>query len=684
MNLNSADREQFHRLGITDEILQRAGVKRVADGEARDLYGIKGSGDMAGIIFPYYDPVTGRRVTARLRRDNPDIENSRPKRKYVSAYGDRRHLYFPPGANELIEDASVPIVLVEAEKSVLAGAGFTTRTGQTLLFIGLGGCYGWKGRVGKVDGSAGERVDEYGALPELNICRAGRRTFVLLDSNAATNPQVQAARRCLTKQLRKQGADVQVLDLPTGVGINGPDDFISVRGDEAFTKILAGCVDGAALLDEVLGLLATYFYFPNSSQAVLVALWIAHTYIFDLFPWTPYLGISSPTKQCGKSRLLEILGYLVNRPRAISNTTSAALFRIIEKHNPTILFDETDATFKGDPEMQQAIRGVLNAGAKRGGCATRVVGKGKDMDVQDFNVFCPKALSGIGYLPDTVADRSIVLRIQRKPKAVKLPKIRERRFREITDPIRRRLESWTSSIRSRLDGVEPHMPEGLDDRKEDGAEVLLAIADEAGGGWPQEARKALVRICGSAPAVDDDYRVQLLADARTILQDVTTEVVTSQLLIEELCAMEDRPWKTFGKISRGLTAKQLGDILNGFEIYSKQMRKDGKKIRGYSVADFAPVFSCYLDSEPVQAVQPQSITSANHLAPSGTESICTACENREITSKTALCTACTALRAGNGEEPAEEVFLRFRSMSYWPRSSGWDQSFSSWAKTASP
>jgi hypothetical protein len=177
-----------------------------------------------------------------------------------------------------------------------------------------------------------------------------------------------------------------------------------VRGDEAFTKVLNGWVDGSALLDEILALLATYFHFANHSQAALVALWIAHTYLYDLFPWTPYLGVSSPTKRCGKSRLLEILG-CARRPQALQ-PASAALFRIIEKYNPTILL--INCAPSRAAELQQAIRGVLNAGAKRGGCATRVVGRARIWTFRT-STFLPEGIGGIGYPPDTVADRAIVL-----------------------------------------------------------------------------------------------------------------------------------------------------------------------------------------------------------------------------------------------------------------------------------
>src|SRR5580693_2711520 len=96
LNLRESDLSTFARLRIPIELLVLAGVERVTDQEAREKFGIAGSGDMSGIVFPYLDPCNGRRTTARVRRDNPEIEAGRTKRKYILPFGDRRHLYFPP------------------------------------------------------------------------------------------------------------------------------------------------------------------------------------------------------------------------------------------------------------------------------------------------------------------------------------------------------------------------------------------------------------------------------------------------------------------------------------------------------------------------------------------------------------------------------------------------------------
>ena len=233
------DLEAFARLGIPPELLAEAGVQRVSDREARDNFGITGSvtRDMSGIVFPYFVPSLAYRVTARLRRDSPEIEEAKTKNKYISPYGDGRHLYFPPGAEGKLKSPELPIVLVEAEKSVLALTAWAERRNAELMPLGLGGCYGWRGRIRRVENGRGERVDETGPLPDLSFCN-GRTVFVLLDANAATNPFVGKARRALAAELRKRGCKVRLCSLPVLNGVNGPDDYIAICGDDAMAEVL--------------------------------------------------------------------------------------------------------------------------------------------------------------------------------------------------------------------------------------------------------------------------------------------------------------------------------------------------------------------------------------------------------------------------------------------------------------
>jgi hypothetical protein len=238
-NLRERDLAMFGRLGIPTEMLAENGVRRVTDAEARSECGITGtSGDVAGIFYPYYIPAVAYRVTGRLRRDYPEVdEDGKPKNKYLCPYGDRRHLYFVRGAKEKLADPECEIVLVEAEKSVLAVTAWAQRTRRNLLALGLGGCWGWRGRIGRDVAPDGERVEVRGPLPDMDACD-GRSVCVMLDANAATNQTVQAARNALVRELRKRGCKVKVCELPQVEGVNGPDDLIAVLGDDALASVI--------------------------------------------------------------------------------------------------------------------------------------------------------------------------------------------------------------------------------------------------------------------------------------------------------------------------------------------------------------------------------------------------------------------------------------------------------------
>lgn len=240
--LTEADKQVFYRLRISTRLIERAGIVRVTSDESQTEFGARLDSE-GGIAFPYFTLPNGlprQRLTARIRQDPPGDA----VRKYVSPFGDVRHLYFAPVNEMWAEDKSTPAMIVEAEKSALAITRWAEDHDYPLIVIALGGCWNWRGRIGKTVDENGARIDEKGPLPDLEICR-GRCTYLLFDANvhplsAEYRPSVHKAREELIKTLQEINADPRVLELPPqpkNSPINGPDDYLAGFSDAVFFEL---------------------------------------------------------------------------------------------------------------------------------------------------------------------------------------------------------------------------------------------------------------------------------------------------------------------------------------------------------------------------------------------------------------------------------------------------------------
>jgi len=118
--------------------------------------------------------------------------------------------------------------------------------------------------------------------------------------------------------------------------------------------------------------------------------------------------------------------------------------RKIDAECPTLLLDESDTAFNGNKEYAEALRGLLNSGHRRGGKTTICVTQANAVSYRDFETFCPKAIAGIGELPDTVADRSIPIRLKRaRPGEVE--RFRRRDAEGLAIVLREALAAWAEA-----------------------------------------------------------------------------------------------------------------------------------------------------------------------------------------------------------------------------------------------
>lgn len=350
-------------------------------------------------------------------------------------------------------------------------------------------------------------------------------------------------------------------------------------------------VVGAPLLDELVTSIRRHVALPTPHHAAAVALWVAHTWVLDAFEVTPRLAITSPTKRCGKTTLLTVSGALVRRPLPSSNITSAALFRAVEAFAPTVLIDEAD-TFLGD---RDELRGLLNAGHHRASAwVIRTVGD--DHEVRRFFVFAPVAIAAIGSLPDTLTDRSIRLELLRREPGEEVQPLRLDRLADF-GPLRRKLARWAVDHMDALKAADPQVPDGLHDRAADNWRPLLAIADAAGGRWPEWAREA-ARVLERVPDGEDaDVRVQLLADLKALFDERGVDLLPTGEILKALNEMEDRPWAEWSR-GQPMTAQALAKALKPFGIRPGRKgegpRGDRTSVRGYHRDVFREAWARYL------------------------------------------------------------------------------------------
>ena len=191
----------------------------------------------------------------------------------------------------------------------------------------------------------------------------------------------------------------------------------------------------------------------------------------------------------------------------------AAFFRIVEDRQPAILLDEVDAIFIGKKQSEGAedMRRVINNGYRVGAVVQRVGGKNRD-EVQDFHVFTPVAMAGLGNLPDTLMSRSVIIRMKRRRGGESVQQFRDRLHRPEGEKLQARLTHWAASISGDLDY--PHLPDGVEDRDADVWEPLIMMADLAGGDWPQRARKACLKFIAEKPESAVSLGVRLLSDVK--------------------------------------------------------------------------------------------------------------------------------------------------------------------------
>lgn len=544
--------------------------------EAIEQLGL-GLDDRGLIVFPVRDAAGVLSSTPRYQPD-PSKRNGQPKLRAPA--GSKRDLFPAPEMLEVPADALVALGEGESDTVALHSIGLSA--------IGVPGVGGWRS----------EWASRF----------VGRRVLVVFDADASGR---QGAER-IARDLGAHAREVVVVDLAPDRddGFDVTDFIRSVGSAEVAREWLLGLAERGSprplprnLLDELARFMRR-FVVMSAEQADVIALWIAHTHFIDAAEATPYLHVRSAEKRSGKSRLLEILELLVRHPLPAANISDAALFRTIEERTPTLLLDEVDAIFGSRAREREDLRGLLNAGYRRGAAVYRMGGP-KMTTLETFAVFCPKAFAGIGDgLPDTIVDRAVPITLQRRTRDEPVERFRRRDVTPQAAPLKRAAEEWANQECDRLAEARPELPDELDDRAQDVWEPLLALADNSGGDWPARARRAAVALSGAGGREDDSLTARLLADIYSVFETAPVHRLKTADLIDGLSRIEESPWGDWH--GKAISAQALSKLLKPFRIKTMPVWVDGQPVRGYKREQFAEAWLRVVGVRSVRSVRSQA------------------------------------------------------------------------------
>lgn len=363
---------------------------------------------------------------------------------------------------------------------------------------------------------------------------------------------------------------------------------------EEFARLDAAANSSAAamLFDDVAEFLGRFVAYPSTHTAVAHTLWVAHAHLMGAWETSPRLAFLSPEPSSGKTRALEITELLV--PRAVSavNMSPSALFRVIGSKDglPTVLFDEIDTVFGPKARENEELRGLLNAGYRRGAKTYRSRPTGQTMVIEEIEAFSAVALAGLGDLPDTILSRSVIVRMRPRAPGETVEPYRRRLHRDAGETLRDRLAEWAEAVEARAGSAWPDMPCGIEDREADVWEPLLTVADLAGGHWPDTARVAAVALVADLGAKRESLGVKLLADLKMVFGD--WEQLPTATILEKLNGMDESPWGDLR--GKPLDARGLSKLLNKYGVKPTTIRTGTGTPKGYRATDLFDAWQRYL------------------------------------------------------------------------------------------
>jgi hypothetical protein len=337
----------------------------------------------------------------------------------------------------------------------------------------------------------------------------------------------------------------------------------------------------------------------NEHAAAALAVWVLHTYVFEMRDTVAYVAIESPEKRCGKTTLLSVMASMACKPLIASNITVGALFRSVHTCSPTLFIDEADTFMAGNSTM----RGIINSGnTRRTAYVLRLSGSrqsyrqitlpdsppavpNNDTGLKKYSCWCPKVIAMIGQVPDTIADRSIVVKMARKLTTETCAPLSELD----TADIKARCVRFASDMAQSIAQAPKIRGEGLNDRAADTFDPLFVITRLAGDGWEQKLHEAALALSSTVDI--ENSGATLIMDVLSLFGETGSEKMFSRDIVTLLrnsgLKSETLKYSSINEYHISKTLRQYG-------IRPVNIRIGSQVHRGYLAADFTAAVIRYV------------------------------------------------------------------------------------------
>ena len=342
----------------------------------------------------------------------------------------------------------------------------------------------------------------------------------------------------------------------------------------------------AEILDLISAKFKEHVKFQDDSDADALALWVAMTYVMSHLEIAPMLYATSPEPMCGKSTVMKLLKVFCHRAEMVSKITPAAIYRLIDRDQPTLVFDEADRILRGNNELN----GIINAGHARFEATVIINKKLPDGNYEpiEFPVWCAKAIAGIGKQDDTLTSRSIVISLRRKLVSETVKPIRFNMFQEY-EFVREGLAAWAANFAPiNEQEMEPFLKANTD-RGTDNWLALGIIAKRINPEWVKRVQAALDTIEVRQSDGLQSAGVQLLSDVRDVVSESSRPEWSSTDLYNAVVHNDENDWSVFNH-GRPITKKKFTQMLGDFGI--KPTKRSNANI--FYVTDLEDAFERYL------------------------------------------------------------------------------------------